>query len=281
MARSALIAAGIVSARVGLMPAAVLLPAFSSAIVPTSKTADDDTPVRVPYSFLKPQPRVHAPEWGAFRPLAGTPITGWIQDARSGLATVRTALVTGVRVLDQVKTIVDMLAALEGIITGGLMQFLKILIDSLQQMSDDARSTGIYYLDLTSYHWRSESREAGLNKLEGAWYDDGISAADPGSRTGLTRSHMSGGNVTVAGGTEATALDTTSAMVEDFFGQSTGMTYARESYRQFVEVICSALSDANDVAATTGWVGGGDKEAKATYDRLAIQGSRNKGISRF
>lgn len=79
----------------------------------------------------------------------------------------------GDNLLGVIQSYVSLMKRIESLVNRGLYAFIYVLAEQLQQMVNNARSTGFYFLDLTSYHFQSppEILMGDPNFLNGdAWY---------------------------------------------------------------------------------------------------------------
>ena len=97
------------------------------------------------------------PQWkspGALKKLEPTrnQIIKQIATAQKGLNKINIMLQNGDAALQKIKTYIQLLQTLEQSLNRGIYLFLNIIINYIQGIVDSIKSTGVYALDLTTYH---------------------------------------------------------------------------------------------------------------------------------
>lgn len=95
------------------------------------------------------------------------------KEIRVVLQDVQRILGVGEQIIDTVEQYVELLKLMESISNNQLYAFLNVFIDQLQNMVNNVKSTGVYCLDLFTYHLQDDPslQEIQSDKLNGnAWY---------------------------------------------------------------------------------------------------------------
>jgi hypothetical protein len=194
------------------------------------------------------------PRWKAFTPLRNNKVVNVLKSARPGLKTASKALSKASDALDTLTEVVQLLKLFESTFQNLLFSSLSTLIDYFQAMVDSAKSTGVYFIDLTSYHWIDGDSEADvidpsyesaikdnewftINKLP-SWEDK----KDAGTTDQRTKEEMESSPWTAATKAGAEALE--------IFKTQWKKQYLKETYGEFIERICEAFNDPQDEPST-------------------------------
>ena len=185
-----------------------------------------------------------APRWMVFRPLSGwTGLNNALKKAHKGLKKVASVLDTAKSAVQAAKAIVSLIAAFESMLKNVLFSFIDLILDQAQKALDDAKSTGVYMLDMTSYHWQKKAQKSATEDLDflqeikgGDWANVQKQANE------IINSRSTSGNEKVSWVDQWADL-TAAAVVSS----SSGMTYKKETYNQFINTVCDAFLDKNDL----------------------------------
>ena len=177
-----------------------------------------------------------APVWKAFTPFASNTITKELESVKPSLNKVVKVLKATSKVIQSMKHVISLLQIFENLFKNLLFTFINAIADYFQQIIDNMKSTGVYILDLTTYHWTDASINSDIDDIDylniikkGEWW---------------TNTNKSQG-----------VLSTTVAIAEDFgsdfakvFNFFWKKKYKKETYNEFITTICEAFKDKDDVA---------------------------------
>jgi hypothetical protein len=173
------------------------------------------------------------PKWETFAPFSfianNSEVTKALKATKKTLKTTERMLIRLQTLIQSAKAVLNIISIFEKTVKNIIYTFLSQIINQLQTILNDVKSTGVYGLDLISYHWiNNADLEAAINKDYNA-----IIAAGPWFANGTTEENST---KTVAAGN--TILDILNAVDK---------SYKRETYYEFIETIVSAFQDINDV----------------------------------
>lgn len=175
------------------------------------------------------------PTWEVFRPMGSLvdnpTFLDTMKTTRKTLKTVSKTLQDVLALIESARAVLKLVAIFESVFKNLLYTFLNTLLDQLQRMLNDAKSTGVYVIDLVSYHWIKTSDTANVDDNDylatianGPWYS--MSLADKIEKQSEKPGLFSQiGNLL----------------------QAVDQSYKRENYSQFIETIVDAFEDTNDV----------------------------------
>jgi len=214
-------------------------------------------PVSTAKGFYPPaEMKSNNPEWKHLT-LMNIPganvIKSSIKSAHKSIEKIQLILDKISQALTAVQDIVKLIQKFETILNKGLYLFLDLILDKFEELYNDIKSTGIYALDLTSYHF--------INYQEVDGNDDYYKAVLKGGAWYHIPNKAEYDNNNIANsffykiGKKAEGIITR----EDNKNLRGG--YLLESYNQFIDRICRAFSDNNDLPDRT--VAMDDKTVKA------------------
>ena len=181
------------------------------------------------------------PKWKVYRvPENLLKLNDGLKTLRKPLKTVEKVLKTIQKVLNKAKAIIQILAIFESAFNNLLYSFINTILDKFQGILNDAKSTGVYMLDLVSYHITNDSDTEPITDKN---YEQIINMAP-----------WFAGNETKTAGTPApktpptppTIIDAVSENFQNLF-ENIGKGYRRETYNEFIQVICDAFEDKYDL----------------------------------
>lgn len=149
-------------------------------------------------------------------------IKSQIKNAHKTLEKTQIVLDRVSQALSTIQSIITLLQKFETILNTGFYTFIDLILDKFEELLHDVRSTGIYFLDLFSYHLQEEQQliindqddDAYKSALGGdAWFNSFAASA-------------------------ATKIKETNS--KDIY-------YLKESYNEFIDVICRAFLDYKDL----------------------------------
>ena len=208
-------------------------------------------PTNVVLSKIEPPrpTKEDAPQWKAFTPFANMgPVNDLLKATRKPLSKAQQILASVQSALDKAKSIISILAVFESVINNLIYAFINAIADKLQIILDDAKSTGIYMLDLVSYHFENKADadpQDNLNYLakiaEGPWF---IGTSFSGTVTPVEQA--------VDNEIKNPVTQTVSSMADSIastwnYMKDIDMSYKRETYYEYINNICEAFTDPNDV----------------------------------
>jgi len=209
------------------------------------------------------------PKWKNYRLESFETIEKFTENASDQLNKVRDVLYSGIDILDSIQTFINILRTFELLFKNSLYYFINQILDQLQQAINDLRSSGVYVLDLISYHlvphklrkeidW--DDPEAIATLAGNAWYGEKKTdkelekikrevtkdrkAKEPNLVDKKLERYKKTG--------EAIAEDWHDAMNSDEFLEAlaeVGLHYKKESYNEFIDVICGAILNTDDKPA--------------------------------
>lgn len=185
-------------------------------------------------------PRSVYPKWEAWRPFFNPTLYKFLGNTSNELRQVNNVLDKAVTVLDQVKSFVSLLAELEALIKQGILGFIQLIADKLDRIVTDFESTGIYFLDLTSYHFTDKTE---LERTQEHNNDEPKPWWDPDRNVSAELTSQSPKQKTSE---EQSRIKQLGIILSNFFALMNA-NYERESYNQFITRICNAFTDPNDV----------------------------------
>ena len=189
--------------------------------------------------------------WKVWRPFSGfNELNKLLVDGHKELKQISDTLQGVIHYIDAVKDLVKIIATFEDALESILYAFVQAILDQLQTMLNDVESTGIYALDLTSYHWIKKDADSLTGSLRGAWYDTVVENAV-------------GNNGVV----KATGLN-----VIDFLTHF-GVQYKSESYNEFMTKTANAFLDENDLPLS---ISGAYGQAQAAADAGQYTTDKNR-----
>jgi len=216
-------------------------------------------PVSTAKGFYPPaEMKSNNPEWKHLT-LMNIPganvIKSSIKSAHKSIEKIQLILDKISQALTTVQDIVKLIQKFETILNKGLYLFLDLILDKFEELYNDIKSTGIYALDLTSYHF--------INYQEVDGNDDYYKAVLKGDAWYHIPNKAEYDNNNIANsffykiGKKAEGIIYRTR--EDNKNLRGG--YLLESYNQFIDRICRAFSDNNDLPDRT--VAMDDKTVKA------------------
>jgi len=217
----------------------------------------------------------NGPRWRTWRPQAFDQISSYLDSVSGPLDSVRSILETGQSVIESIRPIVEFLKMFESLFTSALYTFLNTVIQEVRQLLNDVESTGVYFLDLTSYHWdeyRSKDMDFDLEYYSAEltkdawWMDEKESITDK-----YVQKAAAGSNPSILDdfknefdGFRFTPNFSTDSYRLDDFGFN--INYRQESYNEFIDVVSSAFLNEYDVPAS-GLISGLAKKAFEDKDK--------------
>ena len=195
-----------------------------------------------------------SPEWDTFRPLASIEddlnLKENLDRIRGPLSKIEKVLRASSKLLDKARSIVQLFSIFESVFNNLLYSFLNSILDQLQRMLDDAKSTGVYMLDLVSYHFVNDSDSRKIADLDyeqtmarPAWSE----SANTNDTEENTPSILKGKNLLES--IKETYLlneDEDTSIIKGLMN-NVRQGYRKETYNEFIQVICDSFEDPNDV----------------------------------
>ena len=194
--------------------------------------------------------------WESWRPFSGfTELNHLLVDARKDLKEISNILKDAKTVIKALKALVILFSNFETLLENALYLFTQALANQLQQMLNDAESTGVYTLDLVNYHWDVKGKPQQIGELVGPWYESGITG---GYDT----------NISNVGTVIKTRWDELANL---------GISYRKETYNEFINKICGCFLNEHDIPLPRGvWnkVGNGDSKWLTPLQHSFLQSGR-------
>lgn len=153
-----------------------------------------------------------------------------IEGLREKLIPIRKALQKGIELLNAIQSVVNLFKMLEMFYQSLLFAFLELVLTQLQTFIEDLRSTGIYVLDLTSYHFSDFFKSKPESNTP---YKDAVETQGPW--------YLSTGEIEV----DQSKLTNAGTSWMDYV-QSFLEIYKKETYNEFINKICLAFLNEND-----------------------------------
>lgn len=159
------------------------------------------------------------------------------RDFKDALESVKEKLNSAVDFLDALETLLNILSAFENILNDFFNGFLGAFLEEVKKIIQEAKSTGIYALDLTTHNYIGNKF---INIDENGYSGDPL--IDDYIRNDLTFPYW----VKEFGGTEPLETNMTKKWWTRWMG-----IYKRQTYRDWINVAISAFLDENDKADPT------------------------------
>lgn len=178
-----------------------------------------------------------APTWNNFSLISDEDSLAMVEkfkEARTLMGTLKGFLNVGLQILNKIKPFIQILALIEAFAKDFLTAILKIITATIDGIINNAASTGIYFLDLTSYHItpkKRELRDLDLHAIYEKYLKNDIASAE-------LDAHIKD----LLAGKEDTSVFTDT--VNFFRG------YKKETYIEFINRIVEAFMDENDKPST-------------------------------
>jgi hypothetical protein len=178
------------------------------------------------------------PRWKNWRLPIGNSTTQAVTAMSKSLDAIRQVLNKGVALLNAVQQIINLLKMFEKVFKASIFSFLDIVIQKIETMLKEIRSTGIYFLDLTTYHWQEldniEEKQNAHYRAALGHKGDVMTFEKEFAPPKQIGPFISGGIKTEDGVTRWEDL-------------KLNFNYKKESYNEFIAVICNAFNNEYDV----------------------------------
>lgn len=205
------------------------------------------------------------PRWSSFSfrgPLEN--LTELIQDGRKKLDTIKRMLVAAQRVLQSVRSIIQWLKRWLSFWEDALKAFMKLLAQLIERIVDDLKSTGVYFLDMTTYHFEETSKEFDNVYFTGAWWDkewtaDEISQMESNSGNMFDKDKNTKSDKDQKKSKEGQSFINLYTDITTTFDELTQwdtkqkndvlekiFSYKMETYNEFIDRICFHFTDTSD-----------------------------------